>query len=375
MKNIIILIVLITIVSCGKKAGDSAEIKNQISENKKEIKNLKKENTKLEKELDKLAGKEDVFRVPVVVNKVQPETFNNYIQANGMVEAVETAMISPETGGQIKVIHVKEGDYVNKGDLMVNLNTSVLRNSIAEVKKGLELAAKVYEKQKALWDENIGSELQYLQAENTKEALEQSLKTLNAQLDMFIINAPFSGIVDLIISKEGELASPGMPMLQLVNLSAVKVKADVSERYLPAIKKGDNVNVCFPTYPDLCNETKIFRTGNVIQFDNRTFTVELRMNNIDNKLKPNMMAVIDINDYSRDNSLVVSSSIIKDDINGKFLFKAVKTDDGFEAQKVVVETGRSFNGETVILKGLKAGDEVIVEGFNTVSTGTEITIK
>jgi membrane fusion protein, multidrug efflux system len=292
-----------------------------------------------------------------------------------MVEAVESAYISPETGGQIKTIHVKEGDKVKKGDLLISLNTSVLKNSIDEVKKGLELATKVYEKQKTLWESNVGSEIQFLQAENNKESLEQRLETLNAQLDLFIIQAPFSGIVDRIISKEGELGAPGMPILQLVNLNALKVKADVSEHYLPAVKKGETVEVCFPTYPDLCVEETIFRTGNVIQVDNRTFTIELRMNNIENKLKPNMMAVIEINDYTRENSIIVPSSIIKNDIKGKFLFVAKEVDGVQIAQKTMVETGRSYDGNTVVLKGLKQGDNVIVKGFNTVATGTEITLK
>lgn len=374
MKNIAILFTLLFLVGCQSEVEDVTQIREKLADNRKEIKKLKKENTKLEKELIKYVGNEQEYKIPVVVFEVKPTVFKNYIQANGMVEAVESAMISPETGGQIKKIHVKEGDYVKKGDLLVSLNTSVLMNSIAEVKKGLELATKVYEKQKSLWESKIGSEIEFLQAENNKESLEQKLKTLNAQLDLFIINAPFSGIVDQIISKEGELGAPGMPILQLVNLNAIKVKADVSERYIPSIKVGDKVNVCFPTYPDLCMEEKIFRTSNVIHKDNRTFTVELRMKNIDNMLKPNMMAVIDINDYTRENSIIVPSSIIKNDLKGKFLFKVVKSEDKYIAEKVEVETGRSYDGNTLILKGLNPGDKVIVKGYNTVTTGTEVTL-
>lgn len=374
MRSIIVILALLVIVGCESVPEDVKVVQEQLTENKKQIKELKKQNATLEKQLAEHKGEDVEFTIPVIVKEVQPITFKNYIQANGVLEAVESAMVSPETPGQIKKIHVKEGDYVKKGDVLVSLNSSVIVNSIAEVKKGLELATKVYEKQKSLWESNIGSEIEFLQAENSKERLEQQLKTLNSQLDLYIINAPFSGIIDNIIAKEGELGNPGFPVLQLVNLNAMKVKADVSERYIPSVKRGDQVSVCFPTYPDLCVEEKIFRTSNVIHMDNRTFTVELRMKNIDDMLKPNMMAVIDINDYTRENSIVVPSSIIKNDIKGKFLFKVVKSEDKYVAQKVDVETGRSYDGNTVVLKGLKPGDQVVVEGFNTVATGTAVTI-
>ena len=312
---------------------------------------------------------------PVEVLDIQPQTFNHYFDVKANVEAVEFAIISPETPGQIRKIFVNEGQKVNKGDLLLKQNSAVVDGQIQGVKAQLNLAEITYNKQKELWlDKKVGSEIQYLQAKTQYESLQEQLKTLQAQFAMSEITAPFTGIVDKINLKEGELANPGMQVLELVNLNKLKFVGDVSEIYLPVINKGDSADITFSTYPNLNLREPIYRTGNIINPANRTFEIEVRANNIKNILKPNMIASIEINDYVKDSALVVPSIIIKKDFEKQFLFIAEKNDSTTIAKKVYVETGRSYKDQTIISKGVNIGDKIIVKGYNIVSNGSEVSI-
>ncbi|MCW3784985.1 efflux RND transporter periplasmic adaptor subunit [Plebeiibacterium sediminum] len=370
MKKIITYIILFTILAACSSS-EKEEIKAKIAENRKTIKALKKENTKLEKELKMLSEDSVKFKLPVVTKEVTARVFKHFILASGLLEAVQSANISPEVPAQIKLIHVVEGQYVQKGQLLVSLNSTIISNAIKEIETNLELAKDVYDKQKSLWDQNIGSEIEYLQAKTNKESLERTLETQKAQFDLYQIKAPFDGIVDNIISKEGELSSPGAVILQFVNLSKMKINSEVSEAFLPFIHSGDTIELTFSTYPDLIIKEPIVRTGNIIHPENRTFNVQVVLKNQENKLKPNMMASMKINDYKLENALVVPSAIIKNDITGQFLFVV----ENNTAKKIYVESGRSYKDETVVVKGLKEGDQVIVEGFNTVSNGTLVELR
>ncbi len=367
---------IILLVSCNTNNPDTIR-KNIISK--------KEQAAKINKSIKKLEGKlhkdstSTRFHIPVNTKKVRYEPFRHYIEVQGNIGTVEDAFISPESGGQIKKVHVYEGEKVSKGQLLVSLNTDVTESTIQEVKTGLELAKKLFDKQKSLWEQQIGSEMQYLEAKNVYEQAEARLNTLQAQLEMSNIKAPFSGIIDKIFQKEGELAVPGYRILQLVNLSKMKIQAEVSEIYLPYIKKGKLIDVSVPTYPDLKLSVPVHRTGNVVNPANRTFEVEVRTDNPYNNLKPNMLAVLKINDKTIDSAIIVPSNIIKKDIvkteKGdfkEFLFIAEEDNNRIIARKVYVVTGETYNNKTVITGGLKPGQQVIVEGYNTVSTGTEV---
>ena len=318
---------------------------------------------------------EKTHNILVEVLNVQPQTFNHYFDVKANVEAVEYAMISPETSGQIKKIYVNEGQKVNKGDLLLKQNSAVVDGQIQGVKSQLNLAEITYNKQKELWlEKHVGSEIQYLQAKTQYESLQEQLKTLQAQQAMSEIKAPFSGIVDKVSVKEGELASPGMQIIALVNLNYLKFVGDVSETYLPVIGKGDSVDIRFSTYPNLSLREPIYRTGNIINPSNRTFQIEVRAKNKENKLKPNMIGTIRVNDFTQDSALVVPSIIIKKDFEKQFIFVAEKDDTTTIAKKVFVETGRSYKDQTVITKGIKLGTKVIVKGYNIVSNGSEVSI-
>ena len=314
-------------------------------------------------------------RIPVEVLEIQASTFNHYIKVTGVVEPVNYAFISPEGSGQIKKIFVSEGQKVVKGQVLARLNTSVIEGQIAQVKSQLDLATITYEKQDELWNnKHVGSEIQFLQAKSQKESLESQLKAMKSQREMLIIKAPFSGVIDKINLKEGELASPGLKMIELVNLNKIKIKAEVSESLLPVINKGDSVLISFPTYEDINITAPIFRTGNMINPANRTFTIEIRIDNIADKLKPYMISILNINDYTLNNSISVPSIIVKKDFDKEFVFIAQTTDSNTVAKKVYIESGRSFKDRTLITKGLNVNDRVIVKGYNTVSTGVDVDI-
>lgn len=315
-------------------------------------------------------GNEQISRDPVVLQTVQPITFKHFFEASGSVEAVNEAFISPEVNGQIMEIYVEEGDRVQKGQLLARLNTEVTEKSVAELKTSLSLATEVFERQERLWNQQIGSELQYLEARNNKKNLENRLETLRAQLDMSAITAPINGIVEKVNQKKGELSVPGMQLIQLVDLSELYVRADISESFLPSIKSGDTVNLRIPAYPDYEKTMKINRVGNVINKNNRTFEIELRFDNSAEMLKPNMIAIIRVNDFTAENSLVVPSKVIKEDLNGRYIYVASPEDNELVARKRYIEIGRTFDSNTRITKGLKAGDQIITEGFSRVTDGS-----
>ncbi|MCF8302922.1 MAG: efflux RND transporter periplasmic adaptor subunit [Bacteroidales bacterium] len=369
MRKITFIIIVFIVAACNNQMGPE-EVRKEVASKKKEISELEKEISNLEAKFEK----DTVEKVPVRVKNIKYEAFDHYIEVNGSAEMMQQAIISPETNGQIKTIHVEEGERVKKGELLVNLKTEVTQNSIEEVKTSLELARITFRKQKELWQDSIGSEIQYLEAKNRMESLERRMETLKSQLDMAKIEAPFDGIIENVILKEGELASPGARVIELVNLDKIKIVADVSEEYLSAIREGDKVTVEFPAYPGFKREIPIGFVGNVINPENRTFSIQLKMDNSNEMIKPNIISVLHINDYSNDSAMIVPSIILKRDIKGFFVFIARKTNGSLKAKKVYVENGESYQNKTEILSGIEPGDKVITEGYNKVTTGTEVEI-
>jgi len=376
MKKLLFIALITILAACSSKVDNPEtveEIENQISEYKQEIGILKKKIIDAEQTLSSKRGDTEKG-ILVTVSTLNKEPFNHYVEVNGTVEAIQAAFISPEINGQVKKIYVKEGQNIKKGQLLIKINSSITESSIQEVETALQHATTVYEKQTQLWEKNIGSEIDYLTAKNNKESLESKLKTLQAQADMAMIKAPIDGIVDDIIIKEGELAIPGMQVIQLVNLNNLYINADVSEAYITKIHKGDIVNLEFPSYPDISMEVAVYRTGNFVKTANRTFKVQLKIANPDNLLKPNILAKIKIRDFTVNQALAIPSLVIKQDLNGAYVYIA-EGDDFKKAKKVYVETGKSYKGVTMIAMGLSQGDKVIVQGFNQVSDGTMVQIK
>lgn len=365
----------IVLASCsGKPTAES--IRKEISELKNESFAIDKKINDLEKQLASLGAKQTGGLIPVEVKVVGPQSFDHFLELSATVEAENDAMVSPETSGQIKRILVSKGQSVRVGTPLVRLTSEVMDNSIMEVRNQLSLAKDIYEKQKALWNQKVGSELQYLQAKNNKEALERKMATLRSQLNLSTVKAAFSGVVDDIYQKEGELAMPGKPILHLVNPSSVKIKAEASESFVGTIKRGQMVDVQFPSNPDVKLKLPVTRVGNVVDLQSRTFPIEVTFaNNKGSKILPNQMATLVLKDFSNPKAFVVPSLIVKNDEKGQFLFVAHNGPKGPVAKKVYVKAGMTYQDNTTISSGLKAGDKVIVAGFNQVSSGSPLSVK
>lgn len=375
MKKIIFILVIAFLTGCASSdidQGKREELKNLNAE----LVNIQTKISQLEKELgtSAKANDEQIVAVAVDTKELKAEAFNHYFEVSGSIEAAKSAFISPELNGQIQKIYVEEGQRVKKGELLAKLSTSVIESNISGVETSLNLATVVFEKQQKLWDKKIGSEIDYLTAKNTKEGLEDQLAILNAQLDLASIKAPFDGIIDEIFQKEGDLAIPGMQLMQLVNLKRIFINADVAETYLPVIKKGEMVEVSFPVFPEIKLTEPIYRISNVIDPQNRTIKMQLRIKNQKEMLKPNGMAIIRINDFSSEQALVVPSIIIKQDMSGSFLYVAKKENDNWVARKKYVKAGVSYLDQSLIEEGLTIGERVIVAGYNQISDGTIVKI-
>lgn len=378
MRTGLITATAICLFLAGCSSKPTAEsIRTQITDLKTKSFEIDKQINELEKQLATLGSKQTTGFIPVEVKMVNPENFDHYLELSANVEAENDAMVSPETAGQIKRIMVSKGQFVKAGTPLIRLTTEIMDNSIMEVKNQLSLTKDIYQKQKALWDQKVGSEIQYLQAKNNKEALERKLETLRSQRNMSTVTAAFSGVVDDIYQKEGELAMPGKPVLHLVNPSAIKIKADASESFIGTIKKGQMVDVQFPSNPNLKLKLPVTRVGNVVDMQSRTFQVEVTYNGNDggSKILPNQIATLVLKDFSNPKAFVVPSLIVKNDEKGQFLFIAQNTPKGFIAKKVYVKAGLTYQDYTSIENGLKAGDKVIIAGFNQVTSGSPLSVK
>ncbi len=374
MKNIVLASIALLMISCAPKESEDN------SEKIREYQALVKEYTEmieiLEKETASASGTDaDEQRATAVeIKQVMPEQFSGYFEAKGAVEAIEDAYISPEISGQIKNVYVERGQRVKKGDLLILLKTEVTQNTISEVKTSLELADVLFKKQAQLWEKQVGSEMQYLEARNGKESLEARLATLESQLEMAYVRAPFDGIVDDIMVKTGELASPGIRLLRLVNLDRMRITAQVSESFLQNVKVGEMVELKFASLPGVAAKEPIHRIGTVIDPVTRTFALEILMKNRNEMLKPNMLSSVLIQDYSDPGALLVPSIILKQDFKGTFLFRVKEDGTHYTAEKVYVKTGKTVQEITKIQGGLQAGDKVIVKGYNLVADGEKVNV-
>ena len=308
----------------------------------------------------------EVF-IPVKVKPIKYTVFKHFIEISGNVEAIDWAFVTPQTNGQVKEIFVNEGDKVKKGQLLLSLDDAIIKNNIADLQVQFELAKINYEKQKKLWEQDIVSEIIYLEAKTKKESLEKKLEILKEQLSYTTIKAPFDGIIENIQIEIGEIAGPNRKLMQIYNLDYLKIKASISEKYVEKIKKGDTVLVYFDNLSIDTLKLPIFRVGNIINPSNRTFDIELRLKNKKHLIKPNMTAKLKINDYLNEKAIVIPINLVKKDFNNEFVFIAVKENDKYYAKKVFVKTNVIYDGMIEIVDALKQGDLLITEGYNEVA--------
>ncbi len=376
MKKLIALIFIgVVMASCTSPKNDPAAIKKQIRNYREQIVSL---NDKVEKLKAQLAAFGDssflANAIKVRVENAAVKPFSEYFEATGEVEARDEAYISPEVAGQIISIFVKEGQKVKQGQLLAKLDTRVIEKNIADVKTQLEYAETMYNKQKQLWDKNIGSERQYLDSKNKYESLKDKLAVLQAQYNMSLIYSPINGYVEELLQKKGELSTPGIRMIHIVDLDKLKVTAMISEAHLPSIHLGEMVDITFPTFPDIKLHKPITLIGNVVNKQNRTFKIQVVLENTDRKLKPNLLANIRINNYNSNSHIVIPSRIVREDMRGSYLYVAEKEGNQWVAKKKYLKVGRSYRNKSEILSGLNVGDKVITDGYSNVSDGTIISI-
>lgn len=377
MKRILTIMVFAAVVTamlagCSAKPADDSALKTQqLQQYKREFSELKQKIEALEKELA-LSNKNDDVRVQVA--ELVPEQFERFIEITGRVEAEEDVQVSPESAGVIAEVLVREGQRVVKGQTMAVLNTEALRRAVDELKIQHELAATTYNRQKNLWDQNIGSEMQLLQARSAMEALQKRIESTEAQINLSVIKSPVSGVVDAVYQKKGEIGSPQVPFARVINSSSIRVYADVSESYLPKIKQGDRVVVSFPALGRDIDAT-IYRIGNSIDANNRTFSIRVNLNNPDGMIKPNIISTIRVRDYSVQDAIVVPNILIKEDFRGNYTYIAEMVDGKSVARKVYVKPGVNNNNRTEVLEGLSSGMKIITEGYVQVADGTPLRIQ
>lgn len=378
MKHLLFVFLLFSLVIAG--VGCSADLPaNEREIKKQQLETLKKQLAEIKSKIDELEaelGNEEKLdnRVNVEVLRLNPTRFEQFIEVTGNVATDQNIIVSPETAGVIESISVKEGQVVSRGQVLGRLNTDIIEQSIDEVKVNLQLARTLYQRRKNLWDQNIGSEVEFLQAESNMKALEKRLQGLEAQLEMAVIKAPINGVVDELIQRQGEMAGPAIPFARIVNLSDVYITADVSEQYLGKIHQGDTVLVSFPVLGINTTEA-IYRTSSVIDPDSRTFSLRVNLTNQNQKLQPNLMGELKIRVAEITKALVVPSLFVKKDFKGEFLFVAENDSNNvFVARKKYITTSFRDNNQSVVDSGLVPGTLVISSGYDQVTDGTFLNI-
>lgn len=347
------------------KRDELAELKSQQVELGSKIKALEGELTKLDPKKAEVGRVKDVTVAPLAT-----KTFQHFVELQGTIDAKNNVQVSPKSGGVVTAVYVKEGDRVRAGQPIAKVDDQLLRESVSELKTQMSLANTVFEKQASLWKQQIGTEIQYLQAKNNKESLERRLSTLNTQLAQSTVTAPISGVVDQVVVKIGQSAAPGMGLVRIVNLSQLKVVAKVADSYSGSVRKGDAVTVEFP---DVSKQLKsrISFVATTVDPSTRTFTIEAPLPS-DNALKPNMLARVKINDQSQSNAIVINENLIQDTENGKLVYVAVKEGGKKVAKAKSVKTGQSYGGQIEITQGLQAGDQIVTAGYQDLVDGQPI---
>ena len=313
--------------------------------------------------------------VPVSVIKVAPENFSGYLEVQGRVDFDQNATVGARSAGTLTSVRVQRGDHVGKGQVLATVDASILDANIAELRTRLDLARIVYEKQAGLWKQQIGTEIQYLQAKNTYEGLQRNLATLNQQKSLYNVVAPYAGVVDNVLPKLGETVAPGTPVVVLNSGQGGKVLVDVSEAYAGSIKAGDKAMVSLPDLGPEEIASTVRTVSRTISATSRTFTVELRLpTNAAAKLRPNMVASVRIQNYGHANTTVLPVDLIQHDEENAYVLVVDREAGKTVAKKRVIKTGQTYNGKQEVLSGLKNGDEVISAGYQNLNEGQALKI-
>jgi membrane fusion protein (multidrug efflux system) len=376
-KVITALVIAAIVAGCSSSEKDK---QTQLTEKTAKLAELKKKQADLSKEIANL--EDDIAKeIPdsvktakareIVVKELNPVKFDHFIQTQGIVESEENIQVSAKAPGVVTTVLVREGEMVSKGQTIAQTDNSLITRGIDELKSQLELANTVFERQKNLWDQKIGTEVQFLQAKSNKESLERRLASLQEQNEMTKIKAPVSGVVDEIDVKVGQNIAPGMPAARVVNNSDLKITARVSEAYSLDLKKGDKISVTFPDVNKTINSKLSFVARNIDPLS-RTFNVEAALPS-SGDLRPNMTAVVKVIFETNPSAIVVPINIIQTINNEKVVFVAEPQGNNFVARKKVVKVGGVYDNQAEV-EGLTKGDKLITVGYQGLNDGEIVKI-
>jgi RND family efflux transporter MFP subunit len=387
MKKILYTITAsVLFIACGAEQNQSVEElvssgnlenirakKNEISE---QLKTLELQVGLLDSVISILDSDEKLPLVTTII--AQSQNFVHFLELQGAVKTKQNVLIYPEMPGTLQRVYVTEGQHVNKGQILASIDDGGVGSQLQQSKTQAELAKTTFERQKRLWEQKIGSEIQYLQAKTNFEASKNVVKQIQSQLGKSVIRAPFSGIIDDVIKDEGTVVSPGpgSEVFRIVNLGNMYIQVDVPETYLGQITKGKEAIVYFPVLGDSVM-TKIRETGNFIKPGNRSFTAEIPVPNKDGIIKPNLTAKVRLNDYSNENAILIPQSIISENAAGdQYTYVSSEPDGENEAviNRSIITTGKTQNGLVEVLTGITAGNFIIKEGARSVKDGQKVKI-
>jgi membrane fusion protein (multidrug efflux system) len=345
------------------KKAELAKLKQQQADISKQILKLEADIAKANPDSVKVRAKE------VNITELTPRKFDYFVQTQGSVDAEDNIQVSSKTMGVVIAVYVKEGDAVSKGTVLAQIDNSIVQRNIEGMKSQLELANTVYQRQKNLWDQKIGTEVQFLQAKTNKESLEKQLASLQEQNGMTRITAPFGGTVDEVTAKVGQNIAPGMPAVRVVNTSNLKLKAKVSEAYVTQIKKGNKVSVSIPEIGKEILATVTF-VGKTIDPLSRTFPVEVKLPS-DANLRPNMTGIVKVIFHSEPSAIVVPVNVVQTINNEKVVFVYEANGKEIVARKKVVKVDGVYDNLAQV-EGLKAGEKIISFGYQGLNDGQVI---
>ncbi len=386
MKNIFpILLIALILASCGEnkeKSFDDIIESNNLEALKKKRSEVDSEQqeiaTQLQQLNEKIAALDTVKNLPLVTTiKVEPQKFNHYLELQGNVQTKQNLVVYPETSGTLTHVYVKEGQPVTKGQLLAKIDDGGLSQQVAQLQIQADLAKTTFERQERLWNQNIGSEIQYLQAKSSYESQQQAVNQLKIMLAKTSVRAPFSGVIDDVITEQGSVVAPGQSQLmRIVNLNNMYIETNVPESYITSVTEGKSVQIDFPVLGKSITGV-IRQAGNFINPANRTFKVEIAVPNEDRNIKPNLTAKLKINDYTRNNAILIPQNIISENATGEqyiYVVDSINSNNEGKVNRIIIETGKSQGDVIEVISGLEKEVEIIKEGARSVKDGQSVKI-
>jgi RND family efflux transporter MFP subunit len=382
-KASLIFISTLFLISCGSKnpSVDETIENGNLKEIRAQLDALTEQHDQLGMDIQKLSAAAKALDTTVNLTlvtaiKAKDTLFKHFIELQGNVTTKENILVNAEYSGTLQRVFVTEGEKVRKGQLLAQIDDGGLEAQLAQLKAQSNLAETTFERQKRLWDQNIGSEIQFLQAKTQYESNKSAVTQLEKQLSKARVVAPFNGTIEHITSEQGSNISIGTPILRIVSLDQMYIETEVPERYLPSIEKGTDVIAVFPVLGKKV-DTEIRQVSNYINPSNRTFKIEINVPNKDRMIKPNLTAKVVINDYTNNSTFLLPQSIISENSDGQqylYIASEIQDDGQAEVHQAIVETGKTQGDLVEIISGIKAGDYLIKEGARSVQEGQKVKI-